>query len=136
MKKELTALEAFQKAFNGTFNTKPTLLNESEWKLRYELSKEELEEYKEACEKKDMVEIVDAITDRLFLIWGDVVSHGLQDIIGPAFDEVVRSNMSKLGVDGKPIINGENGVFDETRPLGKVLKPSHFSEPNLKQFLL
>ena len=135
MEKQIKQLEEFQKAFNSTYNNSPTLLSKEEWELRYKLSEEELLEYKEACEEGDLVEVLDSICDRLFLAWGDAVSHGLQHVLEDAFNEVVRSNMSKLGLDGKPIINGENGIFDETRPLGKILKPSHFSEPNLKQFL-
>lgn len=135
VQEQIKELEKFQKAFRGTYNTKPTLISEQDWKLRLALSQEELDEYKEACENNDLVEVADSLTDRLFLLWGDVVSHGMQDIIVPMFQEVMRSNMSKLGEDGKPIINGENGVYDETRPLGKVLKPTHYSEPNLKQFL-
>ena len=135
MKQQIKQLEEFQKAFNSTYSNTPTLLSKEEWELRYKLSEEELLEYKEACEAGDLVEITDSIADRLFLIIGDAVSHGLQHILEDAFNEVVRSNMSKLGLDGRPIVNGENGVFDESRPLGKILKPSHFSEPNLKQFL-
>jgi|SRR5690606_5310543 len=135
VQEQIKELEKFQKAFKGTYNTKPTLISEQDWKLRLALSQEELNEYKEACENNDLVEVADSLTDRLFLLWGDVVSHGMQDIIVPMFQEVMRSNMSKLDLDGKPIINGVNGVFDKTRPHGKVLKPSHFSEPNLKQFL-
>lgn len=135
VQEQIKELEKFQKAFRGTYNTEPTLISEQDWKLRLALSQEELNEYKEACENNDLVEVLDSLTDRLFLLWGDVVSHGMQDVIVSAFQEVMRSNMSKLGVDGQPIINGLNGVFDVTRPHGKVLKPSHYSEPNLKQFL-
>lgn len=135
MKEQLKDLEKFQKVFNSTFNETPTLLSEEDWKLRYKLSLEELEEYKEACEQGDIVEIFDAILDRLFLAFGDAVSHGLQDKLIDGFNEVVRSNMSKLDDNGKPIINGENGVWDETRAKGKILKSKNFFEPNLKQFL-
>ena len=135
MQQQLEDLERFQKAFNSTYNETPTLLSEEDWKLRYKLSLEELEEYKEACEQGDIVEIFDAILDRLFLAFGDAVSHGLQDKLIDGFNEVVRSNMSKLGDNGKPLINGENGVWDETRPKGKILKSQNFFEPNLKQFL-
>ena len=136
MQQQLKDLETFQKVFNSTYNETPTLLSEEDWKLRYKLSLEELEEYKEACEQGDIVEIFDAILDRLFLAFGDAVSHGLQDKLIDGFNEVVRSNMSKLGDNGKPLINGENGVWDETRPKGKILKSQNFFEPNLKQFLL
>ena len=59
----------------------------------------------------------------------------MQNIIEKCFEEVNRSNMSKLDEVGLPIINGENEVFDPTRPLGKVLKSYNYSPPNLKQFL-
>ena len=96
---------------------------------------EMIDEYKEACEQGDIIEIFDAILDRLFLAFGDAVCHGLQDKLIEGFNEVVASNMSKLDEVGLPIINGENGVLDESRPLGKILKSKNYSEPNLKQFL-
>ena len=135
MKQQIKDLETFQKSFNSVYNTEPTLLKEEDWKLRYKLSLEELDEYKEACEQGDIVEVFDAILDRLFLAFGDAVSHGLQDKLIDGFNEVVRSNMSKLDNNGKPIINGEDNVWDESRPKGKILKSKNFFEPNLKQFL-
>jgi predicted HAD superfamily Cof-like phosphohydrolase len=135
MQKQIQNLEEFQRKFNSIYNTEPTFLTEEEYNLRYALSKEELEEYLEACQNKDMVEILDAIVDRIFLAIGDAVCHGLQDKLVDAFQEVVDSNMSKLDENGKPIINGENGVLDTTRPLGKILKSKNYFEPNLKQFL-
>ena len=135
MKQQIKDLETFQKSFNSVYNTEPTLLKEEDWKLRYKLSLEELDEYKEACEQGNIVEIFDAILDRLFLAFGDAVSHGLQDKLIDGFNEVVRSNISKLDNNGKPIINGEDNVWDESRPKGKILKSKNFFEPNLKQFL-
>ena len=135
MQKQLAQVETFQKSFNSVYNTEPTLLKEEDWKLRYKLSLEESDEYKEACEQGDIIEIFDAILDRLFLAFGDAVCHGLQDKLIEGFNEVQRSNMSKLDEVGLPIINGENGVLDESRPLGKILKSKNYSEPNLKQFL-
>ena len=135
MKQQIKDLETFQKSFNSVYNTEPTLLKEEDWKLRYKLSLEELDEYKEACEQGNIVEIFDAILDRLFLAFGDAVCHGLQDKLIEGFNEVVRSNMSKLDNNGKPIINGEDNVWDESRPKGKILKSKNFFEPNLKQFL-
>lgn len=135
MKEQLKDLEKFQKAFNSTFNETPTLLSEEDWKLRYKLSLEELEEYKEACEQGDIVEIFDAILDRLFLAFGDAVSHGLQDKLIDGFNEVVRSNMSKLDYDGKPLLNGINTPLDKSKPFGKVIKSDKYFVPNLKQFL-
>lgn len=135
MKEQLKDLERFQKAFNSTYNETPTLLEEEDWRLRYKLSLEELEEYKEACEQRDIVEIFDAILDRLFLAFGDAVSHGLQDKLIDGFNEVVKSNMSKLDYDGKPLLNGINTPLDKSKPFGKVIKSDKYFEPNLKQFL-
>jgi len=135
MQKQIQNLEEFQRKFNSIYNTEPTFLTEEEYNLRYALSREELEEYLEACQNKDMVEILDAIVDRIFLAIGDAVCHGLQDKLVDAFQEVVDSNMSKLDENGKPIINGENGVLDLTRPLGKVLKSKNFQPPQLHKFL-
>jgi hypothetical protein len=64
-----------------------------------------------------------------------MIIHGLQDKLIDGFQEVFRSNMSKLDSNGKPIINGKNGILDGSRPLGKVLKSKGYSEPNIKQFL-
>ena len=125
MKKQLKQLWDFQSAYNSTRNTKPTLLDPSESMLRYELGKEELIEYLEACNNDDLVEVTDSLADQLYILLGTMVAHGMQDIIEDVFDEVHRSNMSKLGVDGKPIYRED----------GKVLKGPNFTPPNIEQFL-
>lgn len=135
MKDQIIQLEKFQKAFNSTFSTEPRLLPAEDWKLRVKLSQEELDEYKQACEDEDLTEVFDAILDRLFLALGDAVSHGLQGVLLAGFNEVVRSNMSKLNSDGKPVINGVNCIFDPTRPFNKIMKSDLYSAPDLKQFL-
>lgn len=131
----LEALIEFQTAFKCPVNTEPTLLDKERAKLRYDLAKEELDEYMEAVENGDMAEIADSIGDQLFVLMGTAVEHGLQNVLMDVFEEIFRSNMSKLDEQGQPIINGENGVYDETRPLGKVLKSPNYFQPNLKQFL-
>ena len=135
MQKQLNQLSKFQRAFNSTYNTSPTLLSEEDYVLRFKLLQEENEEYLEACRNNDKVEILDALTDQLYIVLGSIVSHGMQHIIEKAFSEVHNSNLSKLDDEGLPIINGENGVWDESRPKGKILKSQNFFEPNLKQFL-
>ena len=135
MQKQLNQLSEFQRAFNSTYNETPSLLEEEDYILRYKLLKEENEEYLEACVNDDKVEILDALTDQLYIVLGSIVSHGMQHIIEKAFSEVHNSNLSKLDDEGLPIINGENGVWDESRPKGKILKSKNFFEPNLKQFL-
>lgn len=135
MQKQLSQVLEFQRAFGQPVCHTPTLLSTHLSELRFGLMKEENEEYLQACADNDIVEIADALTDQLYILCGTILSHGMQDIIEKCFDEVQRSNMSKLDNDGNPIINGQKGIFDETRPLGKVLKSSNYSEPNLKQFI-
>ena len=91
-------------------------------KLRLDLIKEELNELTEAIENKDIIEVADALTDILYVTYGAGHSFGIN--LDQCFAEVQRSNMSKLGSDGKPLYN----------ELGKVMKGPNYSEPNLKQF--
>jgi predicted HAD superfamily Cof-like phosphohydrolase len=125
MKKQLQQLWDFQSAYNSTRNTKPTLLDSETSMLRYNLGKEELLEYLEACNNNDLVEVTDALADQLYILLGTMISHGLQNVIEDVFNEVHRSNMSKLGQDGNPIYRED----------GKILKGPHFSPPNIEQFL-
>ena len=103
------------KEFNEAFNIKYSIdqeadLDESIIELRYRLMQEENDEYLEAARKKDLVEIADALGDKLYILCGTILAHGLQDKIVEVFDEIQRSNMSKLNPDGKPVIrqDGEN----------------------------
>ena len=91
--------------------------------LRYDLIKEELDELSVAIKDKDIVEVADALTDLLYVVYGAGHSFGID--LDKCFAEVQRSNLSKLDIDGKPIYN-ENG---------KVMKGPNYSKPNLKQFL-
>ena len=135
MQKQLEQVAIFQRAFGQNVETLPTLINKETARLRYDLMKEENEEYFEAVENNDLVEVYDALVDQYYILCGTILEHGMQNIIEKGFEEVQRSNMSKLDEVGLPIINGENGVLDESRPLGKILKSKNYSEPNLKQFL-
>jgi len=125
MKKQLQQLWDFQSAYNSTKNTTPTLIEPDDYFLRYRLGKEELLEYLDACNNDDIVEITDALADQLYILLGTMVAHGMQDIIEDVFNEVHRSNMSKLGEDGKPIYRED----------GKVLKGPNYSPPNIAQFI-
>ena len=125
MKKQLQQLWDFQSIYDQTRNTTPTLIEPDDYYLRYRLGKEELVEYLDACNNDDLVEITDALADQLYILLGTMIAHGMQDIIGDVFNEVHRSNMSKLGEDGKPIYRED----------GKVLKGPNFSKPNIQQFL-
>lgn len=135
MQKQLAQVATFQKAFGQNIASEPTFIEPSTYDLRYELMKEENEEYLQACQENDLVEIADALADQLYILCGTILEHGMQNIIEKCFEEVQRSNMSKLDENDNPIINGENGILDNTRPLGKILKSKNYSEPNLQQFL-
>ncbi len=93
--------------------------------LRYNLLKEENEEYLEACKNGDLVEIADALGDLLYITFGTILRHGLQHKIEEVFDEIHRSNMSKLDKDGKPIFRED----------GKVLKSELYFRPDIKKVL-
>lgn len=135
MKKQLKAVEEFHNAFGQVVNQTPQLVDRDLAVLRFTLMEEENDEYLDAVDGEDLVGIADALGDQLYILCGTILTHGMQHIIEECFDEIQRSNMSKLDINGKPIVNGENGVFDNSRPLGKILKSSNFSEPNLRQFL-
>lgn len=93
--------------------------------LRYKLMREENEEYLEAVQNGDLVEIADACGDMLYILCGTLISHGLQHKIGEVFREIQRSNMSKAGADGKPIYRED----------GKVLKGPDYFKPDIKSVL-
>tara|TARA_B110000046_G_C12971539_1_gene389133 strand:- start:501 stop:893 length:393 start_codon:yes stop_codon:yes gene_type:complete len=93
--------------------------------LRYNLMKEENEEYLQAAKENDLVEIGDALGDMLYILCGTIISHGFQDKMESIFDEIQRSNMSKLGKDGKPIYRED----------GKVMKGPNYFKPNLTKIL-
>lgn len=94
--------------------------------LRINLLAEELDELKEALANNDPVETLDALIDLQYVLDGAFLSFGMQDLKGPAFDEVHRSNMSKLGEDGKPIRREGDG---------KVMKGPNYFKPDIAQFI-
>ena len=114
----------FMKTFGQDIKTNPEIPDAETVNLRIELIAEELEELWDACEKKDIVEIADALTDILYVTYGAGHAFGID--LDKCFKEVQRSNMSKLGEDGKPIYRDD----------GKVMKGPNYSEPNLKKVLL
>ncbi|MDG1174502.1 MAG: nucleoside triphosphate pyrophosphohydrolase family protein, partial [Flavobacteriales bacterium] len=79
--------------------------------LRFELMREENEEYLEAAQNNDLVEIADALGDMLYILSGTIIAHGMQHKIVEVFEEIQRSNMSKLGADGKPIYREDGKVM-------------------------
>jgi predicted HAD superfamily Cof-like phosphohydrolase len=128
---QIEKLKEFNKVFKLETKTSPTL-NEAECELRYHLMNEELQEYIEACKDGDLVEVADAIGDMLYILCGTVLTHGMQDVIEEVFNRIHESNLSKTDENGNAIINGENGVYDETRPFGKILKSSRYKPVDLK----
>ena len=126
MKKQLDNLEEFNQVFKiGETPKEPTLISKKEFILRFDLMKEELEEYFEACKENDLVEIADALGDQLYILCGTILKHGLGHKIEEVFNEIHRSNMSKLDQDGTPIFRED----------GKVLKGENYFKPNLKKVL-
>ena len=116
-------VKTFMETFGQEVKTKPSFSTDKINSLRYDLIKEELEELKEAMENKDLLEVADALTDILYVVYGAGHAFGID--LDKCFKEVQDSNMSKLGEDGKPIFNDK----------GKVMKGPNYSEPNLKQFV-
>ncbi|AGC78147.1 phosphoribosyl-ATP pyrophosphohydrolase [Nonlabens dokdonensis] len=126
MKKQIEGVHKFHTAFQLGMNDKPVAnISERRNKLRFELMKEENEEYFEAAQNNDLVEVADALGDMLYILCGTIIEHGMQEIIEDVFDEIQESNMSKLGADGKPIYRED----------GKVLKGPHYFKPNFDKIL-
>ena len=113
----------FMKTFGQEVKDKSSFGTEKINQLRLNLIKEELEELREAMENKDLVEVADALTDILYVTYGAGHAFGIN--LDKCFDEVQNSNMSKLGLNGKPIYN----------EFGKVMKGPKFFKPNLSKFI-
>src|ERR1022692_3105535 len=86
-------------------------VGEKEYLLRYNLLKEENEEYLEACKSGNLVEVADALGDQLYIIFGTILRHGLQHKMEAVFDEIQRSNMSKLDEKGKPVFREDGKIM-------------------------
>ena len=114
---------SFMKTFGQEVKTKSGLSTEKISKLRVSLINEELEEFKEAIKNNDLKEAADALTDILYVTYGAGHAFGIN--LDKCFDEVQKSNMSKLGNDGKPIYNEQ----------GKVMKGPKYFKPDLSKFL-
>ena len=117
------SVKKFMEIFGQEVKTKAEFPSEKIIKLRYDLIKEELNEFEQALKDKDLKEVADSLTDILYVTYGAGHAFGID--LDKCFNEVQRSNMSKLDSDGKPIYNDD----------GKVLKGPNFSKPNLKQFI-
>ncbi len=119
-------VEQFHDAFKIPNNYEPTAqLSESDYMLRYNLMKEENDEYLEAAKTGNLIEIADALGDQLYILCGTILKHGLQHKITEVFEEIQRSNMSKLDKDGKPIYRED----------GKVLKSNLYFKPDIAKIV-
>ncbi len=126
MQDKITAVKAFHEAFKiGYRDTPKAHLGLEKNLLRYKLMREENEEYLEAANSNDLVEVADALGDLLYILCGTIIEHGLQHKIEEVFEEIQRSNMSKLGDDGEPIYRED----------GKVLKGPNYFKPQIKAIL-
>lgn len=125
MKNKLKSVHEFHEVFKIGNAAEITLVGEKDYTLRYNLLKEENEEYLDACKKGDIVEIADALGDQLYILCGTILKHGLQHKIEEVFDEIHRSNMSKLDANGKPIYRED----------GKVMKSDRYFKPDIRKIL-
>lgn len=126
MKHKINAVELFHTSFGlGVSKTMKADLGREKNLLRFNLMDEENKEYFEAANANDLVEVADALGDMLYILCGTILEHGMQYKIEEVFEEIQRSNMSKLGADGKPIYRED----------GKVLKGPNYFKPNIEEIL-
>ncbi len=126
MQKQINSVKEFHTAFKIGHSEIPIAnLGESKHTLRYNLMKEENEEYLEAVKNNDLIEIADALGDMMYILCGTIIEHGLQHKIEEVFDEIQRSNMSKLGENGQPIYRED----------GKVMKGPNYFIPDFSKII-
>ena len=126
MKEKIEAVHAFHKAFKLGMNQSPVAnLGKEKNELRFNLMDEENKEYLEAANNNDLIEVADALGDMLYILCGTIIEHGMQYKIDEVFDEIQKSNMSKLDINGEPIYRED----------GKVLKGPNYFKPNIQKIL-
>lgn len=126
MKSKISAVEEFHNAFGLGVSKQPIAnLGIDKNRLRFNLMDEENKEYFEAAQSNNVIEVADALGDMLYILCGTILEHGMQYKIEEVFEEIQRSNMSKLGSDGKPIYRAD----------GKVLKGPNYFKPDIKTIL-
>ncbi len=126
MKKQIAHVAEFHETFKiGNENSPIANVGKDTYNLRFNLMKEENDEYLDACKEGDLVEIADALGDQLYILCGTILKHGLQNKIEEVFDEIQRSNLSKLDINGNPIFRED----------GKILKGENYFKPNIKKIL-
>jgi predicted HAD superfamily Cof-like phosphohydrolase len=126
LRETIAHVEEFHASFKLNRENEPTgSIAERLHQLRFELMKEENDEYLEAARRGDLVEVADALGDMLYILCGTIISHGLQEKIAEVFVEIQRSNMSKLDENGQPIYRED----------GKVLKSERYFRPDIASVL-
>ncbi|WP_306013391.1 MULTISPECIES: nucleoside triphosphate pyrophosphohydrolase family protein [unclassified Allomuricauda] len=126
MKRKIKAVELFHNSFGlGVLQQPKANLGPEKNTLRFNLMDEENKEYLEAANNGDLVEVADALGDMLYILCGTILEHGMQYKIEEVFEEIQRSNMSKLGADGKPIYRED----------GKVLKGPNYFKPDIQTIM-
>ena len=125
MKKQIDSVKKFHETYKIGYSNSPLAnLGSNKNSLRFNLMDEENKEYLEAANNNDMIEVADALGDMLYILCGTIIEHGMQDLIEDVFDEIQKSNMSKLGLDGNPIYRED----------GKVMKGPNYFKPNFSKF--
>lgn len=126
LRETIDRVRDFHDAFGIANAPEPTAaLSAADLELRHRLMQEENEEYLEAARNGDLVEVADALGDMLYILCGTILKHGLHDKIEEVFEEIQRSNMSKLDADGQPIYRED----------GKVLKSELYFPPDIGSIL-
>ncbi|CAM3993441.1 nucleoside triphosphate pyrophosphohydrolase family protein [Flavobacterium branchiophilum] len=126
MKKQLESVKKFHEIYQLGYAKRPQAsLGFDKNKLRFELMKEENEEYLEAVSNNNLHDVADALGDMLYILCGTIIEHGLQDQMEQIFDEIHQSNMSKLDDKGQPIYRND----------GKVMKGPHYFKPDFSKIL-
>ncbi|ASV29142.1 pyrophosphohydrolase domain-containing protein [Maribacter cobaltidurans] len=126
MKSKIKAVQLFHESFGlGVSKEMRADLGKAKNHLRFNLMDEENKEYLEAASNNDIIEVADALGDMLYILCGTILEHGMQYKIEEVFNEIQRSNMSKLGEDGKPIYRED----------GKVLKGPNYFKPDIAAIL-
>ena len=126
MKKQIDSVKKFHETYKIGYSNSPLAnLGSDKNSLRFNLMDEENKEYLEAANNNDMIEVADALGDMLYILCGTIIEHGMQNKIEEVFEEIQKSNMSKLDINGQPIFRED----------GKVLKGPNYFKPNIKEIL-
>ena len=126
MKHQLNSVKKFHTVYKLNYSETPTTeIDLNTIKLRFNLMDEENKEYFEAAKNNDLIEVADALGDMLYILCGTIIEHGMQNKIEEIFNEIQRSNMSKLDKNGNPIYRED----------GKVMKGPNYFKPNISSII-